>query len=395
MIEKLSMKITAAVLLLPTLIILLTGCWDSHELDALFIVTGVAFDEAKDPEKMDITLQIGKAKSNVATGGKSSSQDNSMIFLKATYDTLLEGLIELDQESSRRLYLPHCQVLVLGEDIAKQGIQNRIDMILRDQKIRLELPVLVAEGRAEKVLTAKLDQEVNTGLYLASVMQELYNMSPYYRVRMLDFVSRMQDGTSSTVAPIATLHKEGTKQEIIIRDLAVFKKDKLAGRLDFDKTMGYLWALGKVRRCNITAKNDSGQAVFTIFELDTTRNVEMKPDGGIRVKLSVNTKLGIGELRGFDSISTEDMMPYLVELAQNQIRAQITDTFETVKVLNTDIYGFGVSVHRAYPKEWKEMKGQWDELFPEIELDVQVKAHLHTIGQIVKSLEMEVDNFED
>ncbi len=395
MMKKLRIKVAAIALLLPAFMILFTGCWDSHEMDALFIVTGVAFDKAKDPEELDITLQIGKAKSSASTSGKSGSQSSSAILLKTTCDTMLEGMIELDMQSSRRLYLPHNQVLLLGEDMAKQGVKDRIDMFLRDQKIRMELPVLVTDGRAEKVLSAKLDQEVNTGWYLASVIQELYSMSPYYKVRMLDFISRLQDGTSSTVAPIATLDEKGMKKEIKITDLAVFKKDKLAGRLDFDQTMGYLWAMGKVGRGNIITQNDSGRAVFDIFELDTTRNVAIKPDGGVRVTLSVNTKIGIGELRGFDLISTEALIPYLVELAQNQVRTQIMDTFEIAKELNTDIYSFGVSVHRTHPKEWREMKGRWDEVFPEIELDVTVKATLHATGQVVKSLQMEVENRED
>jgi spore germination protein KC len=82
-------------------------------------------------------------------------------------------------------------------------------------------------------------------------------------------------------------------------------------------------------------------------------------------------------------------MPYLVDLAQSEIRRKITDTFETTQTLNADIYGIGTSVHREYPKEWKELKNRWNELFPDIELDVQVKVHIPATGQIVKSLEME------
>ncbi|MEA4846966.1 MAG: Ger(x)C family spore germination protein [Clostridiaceae bacterium] len=381
-------RITAA-FMLPALMLLLSGCWDNQELDALFIVTGVALDKAHDPGQMDITVQIGKTKSNSAEPGKSDSQRNSTILLKTTNSTMMEGLMELNRDSSRDLLLQHNQVLLLGSALAEQGIEDRIDLFLRDQETRMEVLVMVAGGRGEKVLSAKLDQEEISGMYLARAMQDMYSVSPYYKVRILDFVSRLREATFSPVAPIADLNEKDGKQELRIEGLAVFKEDKMIGRLSNSEVLGSIWAMGDVERCGVVVQSDLGRAVFNIAKLETKRDVSLRPDGGVRVTLSVDAILGIGELRGFEGMSFKDLMPYLVELAQNQIREQITDTFETARTLNADIYGFGVSVHRAHPKEWKEMKAYWDELFSETELEVQAKVHLPATGQIIKSLEME------
>ncbi|MEN6307265.1 MAG: hypothetical protein ABFD91_05860, partial [Anaerohalosphaeraceae bacterium] len=76
---------------------LLSSCWDNQELDTLFIVTGVALDKADDPEQLDITLQIGKTKSNTSGSGESNSQQDSTILLKTTAYTMMEGLMEFNR----------------------------------------------------------------------------------------------------------------------------------------------------------------------------------------------------------------------------------------------------------------------------------------------------------
>ncbi len=388
-------RLVASVILLPVLMMLLSGCWDNHELDTLFIVTGVALDKADDPEQLDITLQIGKTKSNTSGSGESNSQQDSTILLKTTAYTMMEGLMEFNRDSSRTLLLQHNQVLLLGSALAEQGIKDRIDLFLRDHEARMEVLVMIADGRADKVLSAKLDQEKISGMFLAREMQDLYAVSPYYKIRMLDFASRLRDGITSPVAPIVAMEETDNKQEIKFNGFAVFKDGKMIGRLNNDEVMGYIWAMGNVKKCGVVADCDMGRAVFQIINLDTERDVTLRPDGGVRVTLSVNATLNIGELRGFKGKTSQDLMRYLIDLAQSEIRRKITDTFETTQTLNADIYGIGTSVHRKYPKEWKEFKNRWNELFPDTELDVQVQVHLPTTGQIIKSMEMEETRRED
>jgi len=387
--NKQRIKLVATVMLLSVLILLLSGCWDNHELDKLFIVTGIALDKANDPEQLDISLQIGKTKSNVSDSGKSNSQQDSTIQLKTTAYTMMEGLMEFNRDSSRTLLLQHNQVLLLGSALAEQGIKDRIDLFLRDHEARMEVLLMIADGRADEVLSAKLDQEKISGMFLAREMQDLYAVSPYYRIRMLDFASRLRDGTTSPVAPIITVVETDNKQGIKFNGFAVFKDGKIIGRLNNDEVLGYIWAMGNVEQCGVVADCDLGRSVFQIINLDTERDVTLRPDGGVRVTLSVDATLNIDELRGFNGMTSKDLMPYLVDLAQSEIRREITDTFEITQALNADIYGIGTSVYRVYPKEWKELKNRWNELFPDIELDVQVKVHIPATGQIVKSLEME------
>jgi spore germination protein KC len=374
-------------MLLPAL--LLTGCWDKREIESLFIVTAVGLDAAEEEGEMEVTFQISKSKDSSSGNKESSGDESSSILLKSESKTVLEAMEEQNRNSSRTLLLQHNQVILLGSELAEQGVKERLDMFLRNQQARMEVLVLVADGQAGETLGAKVSQETTPGIYLSRMMQDLRRTSLHYNVRLLDFISRLRDGTSAPIAPIVKAEKEGEKETLTVDGLAVFQGDKMVGRLDNDETMGYLWALGKVRQGDVAAEDDQGRAAFIILRLNTSRKTSLRPDGGVKVTLEVEAILRVGELQGFAQTPLEELRPALTALAQEQIKKQILDTAERARELGADIYGFGRSVHTEHPREWKELEGRWDELFQDLELDVQVKVQVPEPGQIIQTLEME------
>ncbi len=380
----------AALLLLGlSLSALLSGCWDKKELDMLFIVTGVALDAGKTPEEIDITLQVGRTNSDTAGTGDVRSQENPFILLKAKSDTIENGIMDINRDSSRTVFLHHNQVVLFGAALAQRGIRERLDLFMRNHETRLEVPVVVAEGRAEKVLATKMDQDKLTGLFLARLLWDLHAVSPELRVRLLDVVSRLLDGSSAPVATMFKIVEVDGKDKIRMTGLALFHKDQMVGSLNNAETHGYIWAMGNVEGCGLEVKDTQGRAVLRITRLDSVREVGLRPDGGARASLSVTADLGISELVGFQSMDPLELISHLSGMAEREIRRQILETFAVTRRFNTDIYRFGVSLHRKYPQEWKAMKERWDELYPDMEMDVRVKVKILGTGKTVPSLEME------
>jgi len=382
-------KIVFFVLLMPMLITLLTGCWDNMGIEQWFITTGISLDAAADSDQVEIALQIGKSQRAASGSEEGGTAESSIIVLKATSDTIMKGLTELSRNSNRDLLLHHNQVLLFGTPLAEQGVGEHIDLFMRDQQSRLEVSVIVVEGSAEKALSAKLAQEKISGIFLSEMMSDMEKISQEYRVRLLDFASRLLDETTSPLAPIIKVEGEDEKQEIKMTGMAVFKGDRMIGRLDQEEILGYIWAMGDVKKCNIEARHGSDRAVFHIIQQSCKQDIALRPDGGVRVDLDVDSIVNISELHGFEKMTPEELAPQLIDMAQKEIANTITKSFQTARGLNADIYEFGTSIYRKYPKEWKAMKGRWDEIFRDIEFNVQVKAQIKGTGQIIQSLQME------
>ena len=54
--------------------------------------------------------------------------------------------------------------------------------------------------------------------------------------------------------------------------------------------------------------------------------------------------------------------------------------------LNADVFGFGEALHRKYPKQWKELEKDWDEIFPELEVEIVVETQVSRSGISIKPI---------
>jgi spore germination protein KC len=279
-------------------------------------------------------------------------------------------------------------VLLIGAALAEEGVRDRMDIFMRNQETRLEVPVIITEGRAEEVLSAKLDQEKVSGVLLSRVIQNLSAVSPCYKVRILDFASMLKSKTADPAIPLISVARTGDKNEIQVDGMAVFKGDKMVGRLGNDDVPGYEWAMGNVEQCGIAVYDGERKAVFHVLRIDGKRKVTLRQDGGARVDIAVEATLNISELSDFGGVSPEELMPYLKQAAREKIKNSVVRAFALTQDLNTDIYGISAAARRRYPRQWKRMGERREALFSECEVNVSVKADIHETGQITKSLEM-------
>jgi len=401
-------RITAAVLILSTLATL-TGCWDNREIDKLFILTGTALDvAADDPNKISVTLQVANIKQGEAgsgeanTGGSTTAGGNTkggnaagaspVILLNAVSDSLLGGVTEMNRSSNHKLLFQHNQIRIFGIELAERGVKKHLDLLLRDQQPRLEVPLAVVDGRAEEALTAKLSQEPITGIFMGGMFEDLSEMSEEYRVRLIDFVQRLLDGTAAPVMPIIKVTDGIESQEIKLEGMAVFKDDRMIGRLSNDETLGYIFSFGEVQRVNMAVTDGSDRAVLHVTSLDCQREITLRPDGGVKVDLSVNSVLGVREMYGFKGMKAPELLKRLETLAQEEIKRKITDCFRVAQGMKADVFEFCTEVYKKYPQQWGEMESRWDEIFTDIDFNVQAKVSIPGTGQIVESLEMEESN---
>jgi spore germination protein KC len=359
-------------------------------------MTGVAMDVSDNPGQISVTAQIADIQQGESSSGETSKgSSDSVIVIKRTGDSLMTCLTEMNRDSDHKMLFQHNQIRLFGIELAEQGIAKHLDMIMRDQKSRFEVPLAIVDGRGEEALTAQLSQAPISGLFLGGMFEEQAEMSVEYRVRLIDFVQRLLDDAMAPVIPIikVTAKDENDKQEVQLDGMAVFHDDKMIGRLTNDETKGYIWSFGNVKKCNVEVTDGPNRAVLHITKLDCKRKATLRPDGGVRVSLTIDSVVQTGEIYGFKEMKPPELLKHLEKLAEEEIKNTIIGCFETAQSLNADIFGFCTIIYKQYPKQWSEMKDQWGEVFADIDLDVQVNVRIPGTGQIVQSLEME-ENME-
>lgn len=132
-------------ILLLVLPLLLTGCWDSVELNRRAIVSGVAIDRGEgETEKYVLSFQVIVADE---ISGQNARGISPVALYTGKGRTMFEALANASRQTARFLSLAHVRVLVVSEKLAREGIKDMMDVLERESDTRLTSLVFVAKGQ--------------------------------------------------------------------------------------------------------------------------------------------------------------------------------------------------------------------------------------------------------
>jgi spore germination protein KC len=379
------------------MLVTVTGCWDSRELDTLFIVTGLGLDASGKPDEVDVNVQIVKiAGGSSSSGGQQSSGGSSggsidggnSILLGASGKSVLAAVSTLRHESTRTLFLHHNQMIVFGKELAQSGVQKYLDFFLRDEETRMETLVLVSDDKAKDVLSAELDQDKLSGVAVSRIMRQFSTISIYLSVNMLNLVSKLLQKTTAPTLPIVKVIKDGQKTKLDISKMAVFKGDRMVGELNWDEITGYLWTMGEINDGTLEIANEKGTVAMNILQVKSNSVPVIEKDGRAGVILNIDTVLDIEELNGFRDMELKDLYVMLIQEATKTIEQRVNVTFDKTQQMGSDIYGYGGLFHIKYPRQWKNIEQQWDMIYPSLQLALNVNVQISGTGKTAFTMDM-------
>ncbi|MDE5977297.1 MAG: Ger(x)C family spore germination protein [Turicibacter sp.] len=263
----------------------LSGCGQKIEMSELGIVSGFGIDKLETGYRL--TAQIVNPS---AIAG--NQHDTLAVFsISAEGETLFEAFNALNTLTSKVLYLPHLSVIVVNEELAKDGINHVLDFVLRNVTIRPNIALAIANNAsAEDVLhvlvpseqipikqldslsnlsSADAGTEVNYNLYQVSGMvnSESANI-------VLNSVAIIGDGIEEGERLDNVLQIESDTQ-LQINELAVFNSDKLVGYLNSEESQYYNLLVGGNKHYVVTDLLDDEYKLS--YELRASK-VEIKPN---------------------------------------------------------------------------------------------------------------------
>ncbi len=136
-----------AVLLPAAALLLLSGC-------AAPSLTGL-LPYAREIEDMELvrTLGVDAAEEGVTVTAAAGGADGETGTASAGADTVSAAVLAMQVQGESYLYFGHVGQLLLGEDLARRGVEEALDYTLRDVEMRLETALyLVRDGTAAEAL---------------------------------------------------------------------------------------------------------------------------------------------------------------------------------------------------------------------------------------------------
>lgn len=386
------------ILLLLILTLLLSGCWSKRELNELAIVVALGIDKIDD--EYEISIQV--VDPSEISSKQPSSGRSPVVTYHAKGKSVFEAIRRMTTLTPRKPYFSHLQIVVIGQKLAEEGLNEPLDFIARDHEFRNDFDVVMSyqttakevlnvltpieKMPANKLLNSIKVSEKSWGSTLTVNTDELLNtLSSKEKSAVLSAVEIEGDPKLG----IDQTNVERIKTPVILKysGIAVFKEDKLLGLLSEEESIYFNFLNNKIESTVVVlACPDKGDLTTEI----TQSKAKIKgifEKGTPKISIKINVTQNIGEVNCAINLTQNKTIEYIDKLTENQIKEQTEKTLNIIqKSYKLDILGFGEALHRENPKKWKEMQKEWSTIYPEITVDIDVTVNTQGLGTIQNSL---------
>lgn len=384
---------------LSIILLLLGGCWNRREIETLAFVMAAGVDQAAQPSKVQITVQIARPTALASTTGGSGATERAFWLVSSTGYTAFDAVRNFAMQSSRRFFWAHNRWLVIGEGMAREGLQDILDFFIRDGETRRTVRLAVFKGgKASDFLSTELEMErLSSEAYMGIIQNASTGLSTVVDVNIHQFLLAL---ASEGIEPVAIraecidrlpgvdirgqMERHTVSLAPRITGAAVFKGPQLVGWLDQRQTRGYSWVAGKAKSGIIVIDRPEDETKYVGIEL-IRANSKVKPEivnGTPRITITIQAEGVVGDIEDmFLVTNTKAGVASMERRMATVIAHEINAALKEAQELGSDIFGFGRAIYRAHPKEWKQLRDTWnDQGFKELEVKLEVKAKIRRSG---------------
>ncbi|WP_342561895.1 Ger(x)C family spore germination protein [Paenibacillus sp. FSL R7-0345] len=378
--------------------LVLSGCWNSRELNELAIVSGIGIDTLDGKPGYKVTFQIINPSSSAQTTGSASNQP-PIVIVSATDRTIFGALRKASRRATRQLFFAHTQLVLIGESLAKSGITSIFDIFERSHELRLNSAVLVSKGTdAASVLKLLTTLETMPSMGLLKKMQNTSSVwGENRRITVFDVINGITGESDFTINGVqivgdaiegqikSSLEQSDPMVGSLMSGLGVFKEGQLIGWLNGPESRGTQWVLDKVNETsvNVNSPDMEEDIAINIFYSKTKVRVELR-EGKPVFHVHIREEGILNETGGFVDLSKEEELKRIEQGIAEKTAAEVRLAVKTAQEMKTDIFNFGNELKRTHPKEWERVQQDWSAAFAEGELDLRVDAYIRSTGMRLK-----------
>ncbi|MGG6311344.1 Ger(x)C family spore germination protein [Paenibacillus macerans] len=399
-----------AFVILPLL--LMTGCWDSSEVNDLALELAWGLDAAKD-ERILVSAQvivpfyIGSARGTSGGGGGGGDQGKPYFVASGIGKDTLDAVQQMQTKLSRQVFRAHRRVIVIGEPLARKGLKEVLDTYSRDPALKLRSDVFIMKGgTAQEFLKVSYPLEDIPGLGALKEYDQIGTL------KEMGFINLMISATSKgncPALPVISIGFESGSQEGEEEEGSASKKGfRIDGTGIFDndlKLLGFIntregrmlrWVKGDLRKLIVTANipEDKGNISLDMNKLDSKVRPIFQDD---KIKFQV-TLTGQGMIRE-NNTSLDLTQPHHIALVKEALEKQVEESAlgtitKVQQKFGSDVFEFGETIHRKHPSRWKSLMNNWNREFQKAEVSVKANLTIRRIGVTGSSLHLKEDSIQ-
>lgn len=389
---------TFKIVIIIFFVFLITGCDNYHELNDLGIVSAIGID--KEDDNYVVSLQI----INTQKAESTNIPFSNFITFEGKGKSVEQAISNIDKESSRFLYFSHLNLLIISDEIAKEGVVDVFDFFVREPISRTEFYILLAkENKAKDILSTFTALNPNPSMKITeSLKQTAVNSSNTMDLQFITLLQNLLKKGVNIVMPSVTIEgnveegkEEGNienstpKSKLVLSELGIFKDNKLLGYLTDDEAFAFNIVVNEFKQGNVSYQCDDKN--FISLRIDKVKS-DVKPifkDNKFTVDLKIKGEFSIFE-NNCHMKAVKEVYEEIENKTNELIYKQINDLILMTKNKETDIFGFGNKFYLNDYKNFKSAEKNWNDIYKDMDIKISTDFNLIKKGVTESNIKEEI-----
>ena len=207
-------------------------------------------------------------------------------------------------------------------------------------------------------------------------------------INRVDFANALYNKTSAPIMGVINVQNENGNNVFNLAGTAVFHKDKLIGFMDMYQTRGMQWIKGKVKSGEVVVDlPDKKKVVFPLISSKSKIKSIIK-NGVLTMEVNIKEESNIHEMtENLDTIKDYKLIDKLDKWQSEAIAKEAElAVYAAQKQFKLDIFDFSGVIKRDNPDYWSKIEKNWDSVFPNIKVEINVDAKVRRTGIMSKPI---------
>lgn len=306
----------------------------------------------------------------------------------ASHPTIAGAMTYVSQKAGLTVALTHCNVVIIGDTVAKSPqLYSIMNYLITNSYLSENAFLFASENTAHELLNGKTGFGDNASLYVQKLVGMYGNYNDVNNKTLQNFVVDYHQIGQANWLPLIKMEEvdpsiscnpggEKTPEYLFrINSIVVYKKNQFINEYGANGTAALNYVKSKVNKGNIDGKGDNGEKIV-LYILDKKNDIKYDFENKkVEMKITIDTIL-----KEIIDYSKEDAFVDRTELsedeiknAENDIKKTIDDFYAEMQENDVDIFSF----HEGfYSKEGKKAN---DLALKDISLDVKVKIEVRDV----------------
>lgn len=299
-----------------------------------------------------------------------SGQDSGPDIISREGRSVLSAMDSLqDFSAAGQLYYSHAQYVVMGEDYARAGLNEALDFIARDGRMRMGLLLFIArDDSAQSLITGPGEGSYDLTGALASLRRDTKDQGSGQPFTARETIRYLSEAGAALVCAVKSADTEGSVflteggKTAVADGYAIIKDGHLVDFLDTELATAASLLMDRGGKSTVVLEVESvGQISLALDSSQTQLRPKWNPDGSLAgIDIRCSLEASIAELRSRrQSVTDPGLLDRLARMLEQDTKDKMEKLLEKSVELEADFLDLMAHLRQdkasfadALPRDW-------------------------------------------